>query len=611
MRRILLIEPTPAIRETIAQLLGREYEIDGRETLLDARTLEAAAERADLVIASAGPPKWTAQLARLKSRVLLLTNSVSATPALAGHENVTTLPKRFNPYELKAAVANLMERADLANGAQAAPSAYLDFPYLTHGAARLARRFAALSLPVLIWGERGCGQDRVARAMLRQTALARELVVLNARDLTADCLKYQQAKLHALLSTGGSLPGLLLEELDQVAPAGQSSLLELLEGVEARGVRLRIVATANADLLERLYRGEFLERLYYRIAKLALPLTPLRERRADIPALARRLACDYLTELDLREVDFTPAALAGLRDYLWFDNLNEMELVIARTLAIHSKSLIDAADLVFDVSALVALSRGESAAAVTQDTSRAATIAQSSNGGSSAFQAPGGVNGTAMGLSNLRLLVHELAHELKNPMVTIKTFAQLLAERYDDATFRARFQDVVDGDIERMDELLGVMTEYAGFDRPHKASTALVELLNSILETLQDHCAKRQIHLGWKGNGHGVKIMADAAQLQYALRNTLLAILAQAKTGSEIELSLGESGALVISYLREAERVRSLAHYLKEGDVPATHDIVPLRIMLAREIIERSGGRFGMDQTDGHRDIVSMEFPVV
>jgi hypothetical protein len=57
--------------------------------------------------------------------------------------------------------------------------------------------------------------------------------------------------------------------------------------------------------------------------------------------------------------------------------------------------------------------------------------------------------------------------------------------------------------------------------------------------------------------------------------------------------------------------VRSLANYLKEGDVPATHDIVPLRIMLAREIIERSGGRFGMDQTDGHRDIVSMEFPVV
>ena len=64
-------------------------------------------------------------------------------------------------------------------------------------------------------------------------------------------------------------------------------------------------------------------------------------------------------------------------------------------------------------------------------------------------------NGGAAGSPNLRLLVHELAHELKNPMVTIKTFAQLLAERYDDASFRARFQDVVDGDIERMNEIIG------------------------------------------------------------------------------------------------------------------------------------------------------------
>jgi hypothetical protein len=196
-------------------------------------------------------------------------------------------------------------------------------------------------------------------------------------------------------------------------------------------------------------------------------------------------------------------------------------------------------------------------------------------------------------------------------MVTIKTFAQLLAERYDDASFRARFQVVVDGDIERMDELLGVMTEYAGFDQPRKVSTALMEHLNSTLEALHDDCAKRRVHVGWKGNGQGVKIMADAAQLRYALRNTLLAVLSQAKVGSEIELALAESGALVISYLREGERMQSLGNYFKDGEVPTAKNIVPLRIILAREIVERSGGRFGMDQTDENRDIVTMEFPVV
>jgi len=105
--------------------------------------------------------------------------------------------------------------------------------------------------------------------------------------------------------------------------------------------------------------------------------------------------------------------------------------------------------------------------------------------------------------------------------------------------------------------------------------------------------------------------MADATHLRYALRNTLLAVLSQTKPGSEIELALAESGALVISYCREGERTQSLANYLNDGDVSTTKNIVPLRLILAREIIERSGGRFGMDQTDGNRETVTMEFPLV
>jgi light-regulated signal transduction histidine kinase (bacteriophytochrome) len=262
------------------------------------------------------------------------------------------------------------------------------------------------------------------------------------------------------------------------------------------------------------------------------------------------------------------------------------------------------------MSALVDASSGEAAGPLPDRQDHEQTMPQSSfSGGSDAR--PGAANGSAPASPHLRLLVHELAHELKNPMVTIKTFAQLLAERYDDAGFRARFQDVVDGDIERMDEVLRVMTEYAGFDQPRKASTALRELLNSTLEAVQEQCARQQVHLGWKGNGQGVKIMADPAQLSYALRNTLVAILSQAKAGSEIELALGDSGALVISYFREGARTQSLAKYFAAGDVPITSSIVPLRIMLAREIVERSGGRFGIDQTDHNRDVVTMEFPVV
>jgi DNA-binding NtrC family response regulator len=612
MKRILLIEPVPAIRETVALLLARDYELEHRDSFLNGAALAEAANGVDLVIASAGPAAWTAQLARLNAAVLLLADSMASAQSFAHRKDFKLLLKPFNPYDLKAEVERLLHQtARTAPARVRASDADLDFPFLTHAVAVLARRFAGLSWPVFIWGERGCGQDRVARAMASEAAGAAALITLNGQDLTADCLEHWRAQLTTLCRAGGSVPAILIEGLERLTPSGQSLLLNFIDAFEGNGWPFRILSTANADLLEHVYRGAFLGRLYYKLAKLTLPLAPLRKRQDDLYALARRFAADYATELKLDEIDFTPAARARLRDYLWFGNLDEFDVVIARTLAVHGKARIDAADLVFDFSAFV-----DGIAGTSSEVSAATDYVDDIVARNAALEVaehrrPSAATGVTVGLPNLRLLVHELAHELKNPMVTIKTFAQLLAERYDDASFRARFQDVVDGDIERMDELLGVMTEYAGFDQPRTASTALSEHVNSILEAIHDDCAKRQIHVGWKGNGQGVKIMVDAAQLRYALRNTLLAVLSQAKSGSDIDLAVAESGTLAISYLREGERMQSLANYFEVGDLPSSKNIVPLRILLAREIVERSGGRFGIDQSDGPRDVVTMEFPVV
>ena len=81
--------------------------------------------------------------------------------------------------------------------------------------------------------------------------------------------------------------------------------------------------------------------------------------------------------------------------------------------------------------------------------------------------ANGSTNGSVTRF-DLNVVIHELAHELKNPMVSIKTFAQLLGDRYQDENFRTRFQEVVGSDIERMDELLEVMIEFADFAQPRK-----------------------------------------------------------------------------------------------------------------------------------------------
>jgi len=92
-------------------------------------------------------------------------------------------------------------------------------------------------------------------------------------------------------------------------------------------------------------------------------------------------------------------------------------------------------------------------------------------------------------------LIQELAHELKNPMVTIKTFAQLLKDRYHDENFRSRFQDVVSGDIEGMDELLELMIEFAEFSQPRWSKVPPQEKLRSALTEVTNECAKRQMQI--------------------------------------------------------------------------------------------------------------------
>ena len=620
MKRILLVGLSPAVRETVALLLAGQYELIRCDSAPDSAVLADAAAGVDLVIAGAAPAAWAAELARLaaqgKVAVLLMADSEAVAESLVRGAGLGCLVEPFTPYDLKATVVRLLNWVALAAPAPAlpstAPGSYLEFPFVSRATAHLARRFAPISLPLLIWGELGCGQDRVARGMLGGGANINTALALNGVDIGADYLREKRSELAAEGRASGARPAILIEGLERLTPAGQSMLVNFLDEVE--GFHGRLLATANADLLARLYRGDFLDRLYYKVATLTLPLAPLRERRADITALARWFAGVYGAGLGLDKIRFSPGAVDRLRNYLWFVNVSEFAMVIARTLAIHGKARIDAPDLVFDVAALNdAAGFGESAATVesTLNGAEKTAVPQSSLIAIADSLEAGVSKGVAGGAPALRLLVHELAHELKNPMVTIKTFAQLLAERYDDAGFRARFQDVVDGDIERMDDLLKVMTEFAGFDQPRKNRVALKDYLQSTLKTIHDDCDRRQVRVGWKGDGQGVKIMADAAQLQYALKNTMLAVLSQTRMGSEIELALGAPGYLTISYLREGERIQSLANYLSDESSAATENILPLRIMLAREIVERSGGRFGIEQTDGDREIVTMEFPVV
>jgi DNA-binding NtrC family response regulator len=621
MKRILIIDESEVIRETLALILGREF-IVSKRSIGTRQLLADAGDAIDLLILGV-PPQFASEAANLVSlaaqlpfAVLFLVDSKSTARALDERGEIGCLAKPFNPHQLHARVGQLLARQRVlsrsdAVGRTANPAhyaQYLEYPYLSRHAAALAQKFAQSRLPVLISGERGCGQDRIIRAIRALRDDRGLCMAVNPAETNADYWAQKGHQLSQSRFLNDAAPTLLIENLEKCHSGAQPIVMSFLEEQEQRIGPLRYLTTATGDVLERLYRGEFLDALYHKLATLTLKLPPLRERVVDIPQLADWFARSQAAESGGVESTFSPQAVDRLRNYFWFGNLNEMETVIARTLVIRGGGIIDADDLAFEFGggpvAAKPFSKDFSVAPASS------TLAQPKL---EVYNIPAAAKGADNGRSrsvDLSVVIHELAHELKNPMVTIKTFAQLLGDRYDDESFRARFQEIVGGDIERMDDLLEVMIEFADFAQPRRSKVALGEKLRSVARELQNQAIKRQTRFEWKGSGTGDDVHTDESQLTYILRNVLAAVLSQAKFGSGVDIDFQNQGSITISYRREEARVASIHRYFNDTGARPNDGILPLRILLAKHLVERNGGRFVMDQSDPEIDILRLEFPI-
>jgi DNA-binding NtrC family response regulator len=624
MKRILVIDESEVIRETLALILGRDFYVVKKFLGTSGFSLADTSADVDLLIIGVSPAlrseagKLLRFAAQVSCAVLFLVESRSAIKLIEEQETVGCLAKPFNPYELKQKVGMLLARTAVLpsmRSARAIPSNpaqshYLRYPFLDRTAAALVQRFARTHLPVLVSGELGCGQERVVRGICALAGTEVACRFVNAADVNDEFLASKIAELDWRAEKTGRI--FVVEEIEKLSASAQSKLLNFIEEVEAISGECRFLATTKVDLLEQVYQGEFLEGLYYRIATLILKLRPLRDRRNDIPTIAAWFAQYFAPLLELSQVTFSPEASDRLANYLWFGNLNEMETVIARTLAVRRKTTIDARDVIFDFS-------GTSEAQEFSDLEEFSSPEEKRNNlkvvssWTAGRQFPAsqvGKTTCSERASELKVLIHELAHEMKNPMVTIKTFAQLLDARYEDEDFRARFRDVVSSDIERMDDLLEIMIEFADFSQPRLDSLSLEERLRSTLDELREEFGKRQAAFRLQSSRTGTVILADENQLDYILKNVLSAVLSQAKAGSEIGVEIQQTGTVIISYLREGPRMASIAQYLGSLSEAAGESILPLRTLLAKQLIERIGGELAVDSTDPEREIVTMEFPI-
>ena len=218
-------------------------------------------------------------------------------------------------------------------------------------------RFADIDAPVLVTGETGTGKDLVARA-LHECSRRRTypFTPVNCGSLTETLLESELFGHERGAFTGAEKAAkglfeetghgtILLDEIGDISPRLQATLLRVLETGEIRAVgssktrqiHCRIIAATNVDLEELAAEKHFRKDLFFRLQRLLIHIQPLRERRADIPLLARHFL-DSGRRIGIHAT-LTKELRDALRAYDWPGNVRELKNVIERMRLMHSDKL--------------------------------------------------------------------------------------------------------------------------------------------------------------------------------------------------------------------------------------------------------------------------------
>lgn len=219
---------------------------------------------------------------------------------------------------------------------------------------------------VLIIGETGSGKELYARAIHYSGSRAGQpFVPVNCGAIPLELMENElfghergaytsaQTLQSGLIeeANGGTL---FLDEIDCLPLLAQVKLLRFLQEKEYRPLGssrrrradVRIIAASNLNLEEAVGNGKIRQDLFYRLNIISLSLPPLRDRREDIPLLARHFLTKYSREFDKGKMDFAPDVFQKLMAYSWPGNVRELEHVIERAMALCENSILSCDDLV-------------------------------------------------------------------------------------------------------------------------------------------------------------------------------------------------------------------------------------------------------------------------
>ena len=231
-----------------------------------------------------------------------------------------------------------------------------------HRVFELIENVAMTDSTVLVQGETGTGKEMVSRAIhYGSRRKQNKFVAINCGALSDNLLESELFGHEKGAFTGAirqkigkfelaDQGTLFLDEIGNVSPAMQVKLLRVLQerqfervgGTKTIESDVRIIAATNEDLEKAVQEDRFREDLYYRINVIPIQLPPLRQRREDIPLLAKH----FVQKLSNGRVkDVSESALQTLLSYDWPGNIRELINIIERSIILERSETLEHVDL--------------------------------------------------------------------------------------------------------------------------------------------------------------------------------------------------------------------------------------------------------------------------
>lgn len=489
-------------------------------------------------------------------------------------------------------------------------------------------------VPLLIRGEPGTGRRLLARYVHAFGGTTGGAFA----SIACECVR-TRPELESELTRAGSSEGarsaltLCFEEVDQLPRLLQREIRDWVQiappAPAQRSPRLRIVATAGerAD-------AELEPSLADALSGLAIRIPPLRERAASLPAFVADVARSWARARSERPRQISPEALDVLASMPWPGNHRELEGVVARTLAASTADPIGVDDLRFEDSTGLGLLeplpaaielgpqeieetevRGELEAEETpapeaDRVARPRPEPAAPSGEPSARPPTPPPAAPERADDALRRLVGALAHEVRNPLVAIRTFADLLPERFQDEEFRTRFAATVGGDVARIERVVARLSRLARLAPAERLAVDVAALLAELLEERRGSMQQRQLIVLKELDRGRPFVLADAAQLRDALEGLLDEALALVPDGGDLYVASKHHPA----GLRGGPAVRVLVRF-QDGSAAAgpvegvSVAETALDLVLAELLVRAQGGTFHLDSAAGRETVVVIDLP--